>query len=327
MASARGDVGEAVFTRWLDAPRALVFRMWTEQAHLVRWWRPKGFQTPGIERLDVREGGGFQIRMRHMEGSVYLCRGEYGEIREPEGLEYHELCDEDGKLFHEARVRVELIEEKGGTRLTIRAKFIFVPGRDARWTEQRMREGWTEGWASNVDLMEMQLKGLVRMEVLERRAMASGPGSGADEREIVLQRVVDAPRERVFRAWTNPKEIANWWGPRGFATTVHEMDVREGGVWRFTIHGPDGVNYENSVHYIEVVRPERLVYTHAGAESDPAPPFHVTVTFETLGRRTNLTLRSLFATKAERDRTVEFGAVESGMQMLEKLAEFLKRPG
>lgn len=103
------------------------------------------------------------------------------------------------------------------------------------------------------------------------------------DREIVLTRVLDAPRELVFDAWTDRKHIAQWWGPRGFTTTIHEMDVRPGGVWRFMMHGPDGVDYPNRIVFREVVKPERLVYDHGS--DDPADPaqFHVTVTFAKQG--------------------------------------------
>ena len=81
------------------------------------------------------------------------------------------------------------------------------------------------------------------------------PASTAD-REILLTRIFDAPRELVFNAWTDPKQIVQWWGPRGFTTTTYEMDVKPGGVWRFVMHGPDGRDYENRITFDEVVRPE-----------------------------------------------------------------------
>jgi len=93
---------------------------------------------------------------------------------------------------------------------------------------------------------------------------ASNEGSSAAakaaEREIVMTRVFDAPRELVFQAWTDPMHVAQWWGPEGFSTTIHEMDVRPGGVWRLTMHGPDGRDYKNKMVFLEVARPERLVY-------------------------------------------------------------------
>ena len=148
------------------------------------------------------------------------------------------------------------------------------------------------------------------------------PVNGNDEedaRTIVGTRVFDAPRELVFDAWTDAAHISNWWGPRGFTTTTYEMDVRPGGTWRFVMHGPDGTDYDNEIVYLEVVRPERIVYTHG-----PAPIFDVTVTFEEEGRKTRMTMRSIFATAEMRDQVAEeFGAVEGMHQMLERLEEEL----
>lgn len=141
------------------------------------------------------------------------------------------------------------------------------------------------------------------------------------DREIITTRVFDAPRELVFMAWTDPKHVSQWWGPRGFTNTIHEMDVRPGGVWRFVMHGPDGVDYKNKIIYIEIVKPERLVYSHVSG-----PKFHVTVTFDEQGGKTKLTMRMLFETAAERDKVVkEFGAIEGAKQTLERLNEHLAK--
>src|SRR6185436_15339605 len=84
--------------------------------------------------------------------------------------------------------------------------------------------------------------------------------SNTKDREIVLTRVYDAPRELVWEAWTDARHMVHWWGPTGFSTTVKEWQVRPGGVCRYVMHGPDGRDYNNRVNYFEVVRPERLVY-------------------------------------------------------------------
>ena len=149
------------------------------------------------------------------------------------------------------------------------------------------------------------------------------PAAAASEREIVITRVFAARRELVFDAWTDPAHIGEWWGPDGFTTTTLEMDVRPGGMWRYIMHGPDGVDYPNRMIYREVVRPERIVYDHGDdVECDPAQ-FHVTVTFAEEGGGTRLTSRMLF-TSVEQCRTVkEFGAVEGGNQTLGRLAEYL----
>ena len=154
-------------------------------------------------------------------------------------------------------------------------------------------------------------------------ATRSDAPAAATDREIVIQRVFDAPRALVFEAFTDAKHIGEWWGPNGFTTTTYEMDVRPGGAWRYVMHGPDGTDYSNKTVYSEVVKPERLVYAH-GADDDGPPLFHATITFEDRGGKTLVTLRSIFATAAIRDRTVkEFGAIEGGKQTLERLAKYL----
>ncbi len=144
------------------------------------------------------------------------------------------------------------------------------------------------------------------------------------DREIVTKRTFDAPRELVFKAWTDPEHIGEWWGPTGFTTTTSEMDVRPGGTWRFIMHGPDGVDYPNLVTYIEVEPPERLVYTHGDDDGDMSVQFVTTVTLVDRGGKTELTMQALFATAAERDRVIaEVGAIEGANQTLGRLAEYL----
>lgn len=145
------------------------------------------------------------------------------------------------------------------------------------------------------------------------------------DREIVLSREFDAPRELVYQAYTDPAHTAHWWGPEGFTNTVHEMDVRPGGMWRFIMHGPDGRDWSNRVTYQEVSPPERLVYLHGEDVDDDPGAFHVTIRFDDLGGRTRVTQRMVFRTKAQREGVISFGAVELGNQTLDKLAAYLER--
>ena len=148
--------------------------------------------------------------------------------------------------------------------------------------------------------------------------------AATDPREIVITRRLQAPRELVWTAFTDPRQVVHWWGPDGFTNTVHEMDVRPGGVWRLVMHGPDGVDYDNRMVFVEVVRPERLVYEHgADVEDDPAR-FRTTVTLVEEDGGTRVTMRMVFATPEARRRTEEeFGAAEGGRQTLRRLAEYL----
>ena len=136
----------------------------------------------------------------------------------------------------------------------------------------------------------------------------------------------DAPRELVWQAMTDPKHVVYWWGPRGFSTTIEIMEVRPGGVWKQTLHGPDGANYPNKSIFKEVVPPERIVYSHGGGREDgPGASFVATWTFEEVEpNKTRLTMRLLFASPEQRDFVAkEFGAIEGGKQTLERLAEYL----
>jgi uncharacterized protein YndB with AHSA1/START domain len=147
-------------------------------------------------------------------------------------------------------------------------------------------------------------------------------------REIVISRVFDAPRELVWEAMTDPEKVVNWWGPHGFSTKIEEMDVRPGGVWKHVMLGPDGTRYPNKSVFKEVVRPERLVFSHEGArEGGEAISKDMTWTFETVGEgRTRLTVRQSYPSAGMLERIVkEFGAIEGGKQTLERLAEFLSK--
>ncbi len=152
--------------------------------------------------------------------------------------------------------------------------------------------------------------------------MLSPTERNTSDREIVTTRLINAPRELLWEAWTDPARLAVWWGPRGFTTTTHEMDFRVGGQWRYTMHGPDGVDYPNLIVYREIRKPERMVYDHSGEADFDDTHFHSTITFEPHGTKTKVTLRAAFPTKEERDRVIEeFGALEGGKQTLERLDE------
>ena len=144
------------------------------------------------------------------------------------------------------------------------------------------------------------------------------------DREIAATRVFDAPRSLVWTVWTDPKHLAEWWGPNGFTTTTKVFDLRPGGEWLFTMHGPDGTDYRNDITFTVIIGPERLEYDHG-----PSPVFHTTVTFaEESERKTKLSMTALFPTVAERDRTVEkFGAIEGMKQTLGRLEEYLAKVG
>jgi uncharacterized protein YndB with AHSA1/START domain len=144
------------------------------------------------------------------------------------------------------------------------------------------------------------------------------------DREIVTERIFDAPRERVFETYTNPELIPQWWGPRRMTTTVDRMDVRPGGSWRFVMHEPDGREIGFKGIYREVTPPGRIVQTFEW-EGLPGHVIVETATFEELDGRTKVTTISLFHTTEERDGMLASG-MEGGLtESHERLAVLLAR--
>lgn len=146
----------------------------------------------------------------------------------------------------------------------------------------------------------------------------------AADRTIVTTRLIEAPRELVFDAFTHPDHLARWWGPDGFTTTTGAFDMRPGGEWRFTMHGPDGRDYENRIAYDEIVRPSRLAYHHTGTANVDPVHFTVVITLDDLGGRTRVTLSAEFETAADRDYVIRnHKADEGGRQTLARLAAMI----
>ena len=150
------------------------------------------------------------------------------------------------------------------------------------------------------------------------------PTTWALDREIVLVRVLDAPREAVYTAWTDANAFCEWFGPDGFTCTVREMDVREGGRARFDMISGDGTVFTNRFDYVEIAPSERLVMEHGSYIDDDPARFRVTLTFdEQNDGKTVLTLRQLHPTSEQRAAAIGFGAVELGLQTMQKLARHL----
>jgi uncharacterized protein YndB with AHSA1/START domain len=159
---------------------------------------------------------------------------------------------------------------------------------------------------------------------MSRTPSITDPTTWALEREIVLVRVLDASRHAVFMAWTDAEAFCQWFGPDGFTCTVSEMDVRPGGRARFDMVAGDGTLYTNRFDYLEVVPDERMVLDHGSDIDDDPGRFRVTLTFdEQADGKTVLTLRQLHPTVEQRDAGIGFGAVELGLQTMQKLADHL----
>jgi uncharacterized protein YndB with AHSA1/START domain len=142
--------------------------------------------------------------------------------------------------------------------------------------------------------------------------------------EIRITRIYDAPVETVWDAWTDPEQVAQWWGPRGFSLTTHSKDLRVGGTWRYTMHGPDGVDYPNKTQYLEVQEHAKLVYDHGGSDDRP-PMFRVTVLFSKVGSKTKMDMSMALPTPEAADETRKFIKKAGGDSTWDRLAEYLEK--
>jgi uncharacterized protein YndB with AHSA1/START domain len=284
--------------RIFEAPRALVYEAWTTPEHLGQWSAPEGFTIPEA-RMDFRKGGIYFAHMRSPGGDDHRVQGKYIDIVEGERIAMtHAWVNEASHAGPETTITVTF-EDVGNDK----TKMTFV---QEGFASKGVRDGHAEGWNSCFNLLAILLEKL------------------RGGRDIIISRLINAPRELVFSAFKDPEHITHWWGPNGFTTTTYEMDFRPGGQWLFTMHGPDGTDYPNRVRYTEVKEPEYVGYDHdAGEGGDQAFAFKASWTFDAEGRKTRVTMRLIAATLELREFMAKFGAVEGGDQTLSRLDAFL----
>lgn len=144
------------------------------------------------------------------------------------------------------------------------------------------------------------------------------------DRMLVFERWLQAPRELVFAAWTDPAQLAQWWGPNGFTLSTKQMEARVGGTWTFTMHGPDGRDYPNKIIFLELQPPERLVYQHSNDGATEPINFSVTLTLLEEAGGTRLRMEMLFDSAEDLQRVAkEYGAIEGAEQTLGRLHQLL----
>ncbi|WP_395671947.1 SRPBCC family protein [Inquilinus sp.] len=150
----------------------------------------------------------------------------------------------------------------------------------------------------------------------------------ASDRELVLTRLIDAPREKLFRAWTEPELMKQWFTPRPWTTPVIEVDLRPGGSNLIVMRGPDGTEFPNRGVYLEIVKNERLVFTDAYTkawEPSEKPFFTGIITFEDEGGKTRYTARALHWTVADREAHEKMGFHEGWGLCADQLAELVTK--
>lgn len=288
---------DLVITRVFSAPRELVFKAWTDTKHMAQWWGPNGFTNPVCE-LDVRAGGTMRIDMRAPNGVVYPMKGVFEEITEPERLVFiSSALDENGNSMFDVLNTVIFAEQRGKTALTLQARVIKANAQAPQYLK-----GMQAGWTQSLDRLGALLGSIAERSDEDR----------PNEKEFVITRVFDAPRELVFKAWTEPERLAQWWGPKGCTIGVQKMDLRPGGIFHYFLRPPQGEMWGKFV-YREIVAPERIVFVNSfsNEKGDTVRgPFHPKLPLETLNTvtlsehegKTTLTLRGrpINATEEER---------------------------
>jgi len=313
-------------SRVFAAPRALVYEVHTKPEHLAHWMGPAGFETIGCT-LDFRVGGQYHYGLRGPNGMEMWGRQSYREIVPGERLVYLQSFStpEGGVSRHPMSPTWPLemlatitFEDVGPaqTRVTV-SWHPYNSDDEGNATFNAARAGMTGGFTGTFARLDEYLTTLAPQDSSSDDEVVTRPSPTT----LVFTRRLQAPRELVWKAHTEADRLARWWGPLGFTITTHEIEVKPGGVWRLTMHGPDGVNYPNRIIYREVIEPSVLDYDHGDFERTL---FHVRTEFISEGpNTTRLATTITFPTEKERDATALY-AVDGHRSTMGRLAAFLR---
>jgi uncharacterized protein YndB with AHSA1/START domain len=306
---------EIVIRRVFDAPRPLVWKAFTEAKHIDRWWGPNGFRN-ATKSMDFRVGGAWRFTMHGPDGTDYRDRVVYREIVEPERMVYDHGSDidDDPEAFE---VTVTLNEVDGGTEVVLRSLF-----RTAAQCAAVKKFGAVEGGQQTLARLGGHLPSM----------------DDAGARVFEVTRTFDAPRDLVWKAYTEAKRLAQWWGPKGFEMLRCSVDLRVGGMCLYGMKAPNGFEMWGKFIYRQIVPPDRLVFVVSFSDKDAATTRHFasptwplevlnTLTLTELDGRTTVWLRGhpVNATAEERA-TFEagFGSMEKGFAgTLDQLEAYL----
>jgi uncharacterized protein YndB with AHSA1/START domain len=282
-------------TRVVDAPRELVYRAWTDPKEFAKWFPPLGFSAARCE-LDVRPGGALRIDMKggddagEFAGVVFPGKGVYREVVPNERLSFT-FEGEDAATQPELLMTVVFEDEGRKTKLTI-----YQVAKTVADYEELLKIGATEGLGQSLDKLAALLE-------------SGGTSVSVTGRTITFTRVFDAPRDLVWKAYTDPKHIVKWMFAKDWETPFAETDVRPGGAFSMRMrpadHSDEGFTFDGT--YREAIKPERIV-------QDLSDGRVITTTFEDQKGKTKLTLRVEMAESEEQERT-------GYTQILENLAE------
>jgi uncharacterized protein YndB with AHSA1/START domain len=283
---------ELTITRVLNAPIELVWKVWTDPEHIKNWWGPNGF-TNTIFEMDIKPGGNWEFTMHGPDGKDYKNKSVFKEIVKHRRIVYEHVT---GPRF---QARVNFTPQ--GKKTLLEWRMVFD-------TEEE-RDNTVKTFKADVGLKQniFKLEGYLR--------------SVSPEKEMTLTRVINAPRDVVFRAWTDPAQVEKWWGPKDFTNPVCNVDARPGGEILIHMQAPDKTIYPMDGEFHEIVEPEKLVFTSAALDKQGNRLFEVlnTVLFSEENGKTKISLHAAVSNITEEGRPYLDGMNEGWNQSIDRL--------
>ena len=282
-------------SRVVNAPRELVWKVWTDPDHIKNWWGPNGF-TNTIFQMDVTPGGVWDFIMHGPDGTDYKNKSVYKEVVKYEKLVYDHVSPK-------FQLTVTFIEK--GKKTLINIEMLFETAEE--------RENVVKVFKADVGLKQNMYK----LEGYLRKI--------SSEKEMTLERIINAPRKLVFEAWTNREQLEKWWGPKGFTNPVCDVDAKPGGKILIHMKAPDGIVYPMDGEFHEIVEPQKIVFTSAALDKNGNRLFEVlnTVTFAEEGNKTTLNLHAAVSKITEEGRPYIDGMNEGWDQSIDRLNEYV----
>jgi uncharacterized protein YndB with AHSA1/START domain len=288
-------LGERVaeLTRVFEAPVRLVWEAWTQRDYMMRWFGPRGLFISHCE-VDFRPGGRFEIGYAGPDGTAYPpAISVFTEIVPHEKLCWVGAFPGSG-LEEQLKTTVTFEDLGERTRVQVRQVFAVTPGLEMA------ADGMQQGWEQTLDRLGESLAYPHRITFVS-------------DTEVRITRSFKAPARFVFDAFTKPEYLSRWYGCATMTMSVCEIDLRPGGAYRWTLKTEEGFDCCFKGEYLEVERPERLVYTEQFLLGDEwTPPLHTTATFDERDGQTTMELKLVYTSKAHRDGHMGSG-MESGM--------------
>jgi uncharacterized protein YndB with AHSA1/START domain len=287
---------ELTISKLINAPRELVWEVWTNPEHIKHWWGPNGF-TNTIFQMDVKPGGVWDFIMHGPDGTDYKNKSVYKEVIKPEKLVYDHVS---GPKF---QFTVTFTEK--GNKTLIAIQMLFETAEE--------RENVVKVFKVDIGLKQ----NIYKLEGYLKKV--------SSEKEMTMERIINAPREMVFKAWTDPEQLAKWWGPNGFTNPVCDIDARPGGNILIHMKAPDGIVYPMDGEFHEIVEPERLVFTSAALDKNGNRLFEVlnTVTFTEENGKTKLKLHAAVSNITAEGRPYLDGMNKGWSQSIDRLEKLV----